>query len=119
MGMMGDELALILLVADHPLFRDGFAQMVRVLRPHWTLSYAASSAEALSILSQIAPDLAIVDMLAEGHGINEIRHRLCIAERTVRAHLTDLFQLLGAHSRTQALIRARDCHEIPQVLSPR
>lgn len=200
MGMMGDDLALILLVDDHPLFRDGFAQMARVLRPHWTLAYAASAAEALSILSQIAPDLAIIDiglpgddgfillkaiaerapampqvlisgrndaavrvraqacgarayivktmapetivslldavingsirfgtdepigdvptltrrqaeildLLAEGHGNKEIRHRLGIAERTVRAHLTELFQLLGAHSRTQALIRARE-----------
>jgi len=26
----------------------------------------------------------------------------------VRAHLTELFQLLGAHSRTHALIRARE-----------
>ena len=50
----------------------------------------------------------ILDLLAEGHGNKEIRHRLGIAERTVRAHLTELFQLLDAHSRTQALIRARE-----------
>lgn len=193
-------MALILLVDDHPLFRDGFAQMARALRPHWSLAYAASATEALSIMAQIAPDLAIIDiglpgddgffllkaiserapslpqvlisgrndaavrvraqacgarayivktmapetivslldavidgsirfgndepagdvptltrrqaeildLLAEGHGNKEIRHRLGIAERTVRAHLTELFQLLGAHSRTQALIRARE-----------
>lgn len=50
----------------------------------------------------------ILDLLSEGHGNKEIRHRLGIAERTVRAHLTELFQLLDAHSRTQALIRARE-----------
>jgi DNA-binding NarL/FixJ family response regulator len=50
----------------------------------------------------------ILELLAEGHGNKEIRHRLGIAERTVRAHLTELFQLLEAHSRTQALIRARE-----------
>lgn len=49
----------------------------------------------------------VLDLLAEGHGNKEIRHRLGIAERTVRAHLTELFQLLGAHSRTHAIIRAR------------
>ena len=49
----------------------------------------------------------ILELLSEGHGNKEIRHRLGIAERTVRAHLTELFQLLDAHSRTQALIRAR------------
>jgi DNA-binding NarL/FixJ family response regulator len=50
----------------------------------------------------------ILDLLAEGHGNKEIRHRLGIAERTVRAHLTDLFNLLGVHSRMQAIIRARE-----------
>ena len=50
----------------------------------------------------------ILSLLAEGHGNKEIRHRLGIAERTVRAHLTELFQVLGAHSRMQALIRARE-----------
>lgn len=50
----------------------------------------------------------ILELLSEGHGNKEIRHRLGIAERTVRAHLTDLFQLLEAHSRMQAVIRARE-----------
>ncbi|HZF95376.1 MAG TPA: response regulator transcription factor [Allosphingosinicella sp.] len=50
----------------------------------------------------------ILELLSEGHGNKEIRHRLGIAERTVRAHLTELFLLLDAHSRTQALIRARE-----------
>lgn len=50
----------------------------------------------------------ILELVAQGHGNKEIRHRLGIAERTVRAHLTDLFVTLDAHSRTQALIRARE-----------
>lgn len=50
----------------------------------------------------------ILDLLAAGHGNKEIRHRLGIAERTVRAHLTELFHMLGVHSRMQAIIRARD-----------
>ena len=59
------------------------------------------------------PDLSarqseILMLLSDGHGNKEIRHRLNIAERTVRAHITELFQVLGAHSRMQALIRARE-----------
>jgi DNA-binding NarL/FixJ family response regulator len=50
----------------------------------------------------------VLALLAEGHANKEIRHRLGIAERTVRAHLTELFQLLGAHSRMQAVIRGRE-----------
>jgi DNA-binding NarL/FixJ family response regulator len=50
----------------------------------------------------------VLALLAEGHANKEIRHRLGIAERTVRAHLTELFLLLGAHSRMQAVIRGRE-----------
>lgn len=50
----------------------------------------------------------ILELLSEGHGNKEIRHRLGIAERTVRAHLTELFQLLDAQSRMQAVIRGRE-----------
>jgi len=193
-------LALLLVVDDHPLFRDGFAYMARELRPHWVVRFADSAPMALDLLREIRPDLVIIDvglpgedgftllktiaqatpgivqalisgrddaavgvrarscgargfipkttdpqmmaeridsllsgdcafaaedrsaaipkltarqaevllLLTEGHGNKEIRHRLGIAERTVRAHLTDLFELLGAHSRTQAIVRARE-----------
>lgn len=196
----GAILTRILVVDDHPLFRDGFAHMMRSLRPDWTLLFADSAEHALRILAEVTPDLVIVDvslpgddgfalvqaianisntipqilisgrddaavriraracgvrsfiaktapsdriastidavlkggtsfgpgergrdlpaltgrqievlmLLSEGHSNKEIRHRLNIAERTVRAHLTDLFQLLGVHSRTQAIIRARE-----------
>lgn len=192
-------MARILVVDDHPLFRDGLAHMVRAARPEWTLAFADSATRALLFLEEHTVDLAILDiglpgedgfallahveslrpglpqilisgrndaavrvrarsvgargfiaktmlpesivaaidavlaggtafddpalngmptltqrqaeileLLAEGHGNKEIRHRLGIAERTVRAHLTELFQLLEAHSRMQALIRARE-----------
>ena len=192
--------ATILLVDDHPLFGDGFAHMVRKLRPDWTLHAAGSASQALDALLHFSPDLTIIDiglpgddgfcllraiagirpalpsilisgredaavrvrarasgacgfiaktaaaeaivgmidtvlrggsaffdgeapgslpvltvrqaqvlsLLGEGHANKEIRHRLGIAERTVRAHLTELFQLLGANSRMQAVIRGRE-----------
>lgn len=50
----------------------------------------------------------VLCLLAEGHANKEIRYRLGIAERTVRAHLTELFHLLGANSRMQAVIRGRE-----------
>ncbi len=50
----------------------------------------------------------VLELLAEGCSNKEMRHRLGIAERTVRAHLTELFQLLGANSRMQAVIRGRE-----------
>jgi DNA-binding NarL/FixJ family response regulator len=186
-------------VDDHPLFKDGFAQMAKQLRPEWNLYFAANAGQALAILAAVALDLAIVDvslpgedgfgllkaiasvsaavpqilisgrddaavrirartsgarsfitktalpetiidtidavlrgetvfdsrkgdgipeltarqieilmLVAAGHGNKEIRHQLDIAERTVRAHLTELFSILGVHSRMQAIIRARE-----------
>lgn len=50
----------------------------------------------------------VLALLADGHGNKEIRHRLGIAERTVRAHLTELFHLLGVHGRMPAVIKARE-----------
>jgi DNA-binding NarL/FixJ family response regulator len=50
----------------------------------------------------------VLELLAAGHGNKEIRHRLGIAERTVRAHLTEIFQMLGVHGRMTAVIRARE-----------
>lgn len=50
----------------------------------------------------------ILGLLAQGHGNKEVRYRLGIAERTVRAHLTELFHLLGVHGRMPAVIRARE-----------
>jgi DNA-binding NarL/FixJ family response regulator len=50
----------------------------------------------------------VLELLAEGHGNKEIRHRLGIAERTVRAHLTEVFHLLGVHGRMPAVIKARE-----------
>ena len=189
----------ILVVDDHPLFRHGFAHMVGILRPQWTLHFSENAASAVCMLGKVALDLIIVDvtlpgedgfallksigefssaipqilisgrddaavrvraqasgargfiaktaapekfvgaidavlggasvfdgdyaegdlpvltsrqqevltLLAAGHSNKEIRIRLNIAERTVRAHLTDLFQILHAHSRMQAVIRAR------------
>ena len=64
------------------------------------------AAGAMPVLS--VRQAEVLGLLAEGHANKEIRHRLAIAERTVRAHLTELFHLLGANSRMQAVIRARE-----------
>ena len=68
-------------------------------------------AGALDVVAQ-SPSLSprqmeVLALLSEGCANKEIRYRLGIAERTVRAHLTELFHALGAQSRVQALLRAR------------
>jgi len=68
-------------------------------------AFDGSGSEVPSLTSR---QVEVLELLAQGHGNKEIRHRLGIAERTVRAHLTDLFQSLGAQSRVQAILRARE-----------
>ena len=55
----------------------------------------------------------VLILLGLGLGNKEIRYRLNIAERTVRAHLTEIFHKLGASSRMQAVIRAREIGLLP------
>lgn len=51
--------------------------------------------------------IEVLSLLAEGKSNKEIARDLDIADRTVRAHLTELFQTLGVRSRTQALLHAQ------------
>ncbi len=51
--------------------------------------------------------IEVLTLVAEGCPNKEIRHRLGIAERTVRFHLTDVFATLGVQSRVQAVLRAQ------------
>jgi DNA-binding NarL/FixJ family response regulator len=48
----------------------------------------------------------IVALIAVGASNKEIAHRLAITERTVKAHLTNVFQKLGLSSRLHLAIRA-------------
>ena len=68
-----------------------------------------AAADSLTALPCLLPrQLDALTLLAEGHANKEIRFRLNIAERTVRAHLTELFATLGVQTRVNAIIRARE-----------
>ena len=85
---------------------DVFVAMIeRVLAGGAGFTEAAPSGDLPVLTVRQAEILAL---LGEGHANKEIRFRLGIAERTVRAHLTELFHLLGASSRMQAVIRGRE-----------
>jgi len=51
--------------------------------------------------------LEVLQLLGEGRSNKEISAALAIADRTVRAHLTELFRALGVSSRTQAILAAQ------------
>ncbi len=51
--------------------------------------------------------LEVLKLLGEGRSNKEISAALAIADRTVRAHLTELFRTLKVASRTQAILAAQ------------
>ncbi len=55
-----------------------------------------------------AREIEVLDLVAQGLANKQIASRLGIRERTVKAHLTSIFQALGVHDRTQAALWARD-----------
>ena len=92
-----------LLVDDHPLFRDGFAAMLKHHRANWTLRTASSAAEALGMLGGGAPDLAIIDIqLPDVDGFDAAR---AIGER---APLVSRVMISGREDGA-ARLRSRDC----------
>lgn len=50
----------------------------------------------------------VLRLVSEGLANKQIARRLAIAERTVKAHLTAIFQRVGVTDRTQAALWARD-----------
>ena len=69
---------------------------------------AANTEADTSALTLSARQFEVLHLLAEGCANKEMRYRMGIAERTVRAHLTELFHVLGVQSRVQAILRARE-----------
>lgn len=50
----------------------------------------------------------ILDLLAAGHANKEIARVLDVSPNTVKTHIANLFQKLGAERRTQAIHKARE-----------
>jgi DNA-binding NarL/FixJ family response regulator len=50
----------------------------------------------------------VLDLVGEGLPNKQIARRLGISEKTVKAHLTSVFQRIGVMSRTEAALWARD-----------
>jgi DNA-binding NarL/FixJ family response regulator len=72
----------ILVVEDHPIFRDGLLAALAVAENLRVVAVAGSVSEAIAALDTSAPDLALVDLaLPDGAGVEVIREA---AQRGVR-----------------------------------
>ena len=93
-----------LLVDDHPLFRDGFAAMLKHHRPDWGLQAANSGAEAVGMLAGgQRPDLAIIDIqLPDADGFDAARVIGQMAPQVSRV-------IISGREDGAARLRSRDC----------
>jgi DNA-binding NarL/FixJ family response regulator len=101
---MGDRVTVsALLVDDHPLFRDGFAAMLRRHRPSWTLRVANTAVEALAMIGERQPDLAIIDIqLPDTDGFDAARAIGRMAPQVSRV-------MISGREDGAAQVRSRDC----------
>jgi DNA-binding NarL/FixJ family response regulator len=79
-------------------------------------SSAAGEDPAFAALS--AREREILALLAEGLGNAEIAERLSISDKTVRNHVSNVFDKLGVWTRAQAIVFAHD-HGFAGVEAPR
>lgn len=82
-----------------PRFRDEVAEF---------LGLATAAAEDTTFASLSPRERQILGRLTEGLSNAEIAERLGVSEKTVRNHLSNLFDKLGVWSRAQAMVLARD-----------
>ncbi len=69
---------------------------------------AVDSAKAEWSADDLTPrQLEVLSLMAQGLSNKEIEFRLDLADRTVRAHITEVFKVMGVQTRTRALIEAR------------
>jgi DNA-binding NarL/FixJ family response regulator len=77
------------------------------LAPKAARAVLTARAESRPAADLTAREQEVLDLLAEGLANKQIARRLGIAEKTVKAHLTSVFQRIGVTDRTQAALWAQ------------
>lgn len=69
--------------------------------------------KARSALGLSARELEVLGELAAGHSNKEIARRLAVSPNTIKSHVANLLDKLGARRRTDAIHRARELGILP------
>lgn len=87
---------------------EAVAQGLVVIDPAFAPRIAPARSEMADALGEELThrELEVLQLLAEGIPNKQIAQRLGISDNTVKFHITTIFSKLGAHSRTEAVIRA-------------
>lgn len=85
-------------------FRESFDEFV----PNPGQPPKLESSRLIDLPELTARENAILKLVASGEGNTDIAAQLFISEKTVRNHLTNIFEKLGVDSRAKAIVFARD-----------
>lgn len=69
---MSDRIQIVI-VDDHPLFRDGLSQTLKAEHDIEIVGQATTAAEALALASELLPDVVLLDITIPGGGLNAAR----------------------------------------------
>ncbi|MCQ2586742.1 MAG: response regulator transcription factor [Treponema sp.] len=73
----------VIIIDDHPLFSRGLSQLIETQKEYKVIGMAKDRMEALSLLDNIKPDLAIVDLnLGQEDGLELIKDILALKPET-------------------------------------
>lgn len=90
----------LVIVDDHPLFRHGLAQLINAESGLAVCGEAGSAAEALSVIREVQPELAIVDVGLKGTNGIELT-------KSIRAEFPNVYVLiLSMHDESLYAVRA-------------
>lgn len=92
--------ASVVVVDDHAIFRMGVVQTLAMSSMLEVVGEAASSAEAISLIERLSPDVALIDISMLGNGLELLREvvrrwpRIRTAMLTVSAEDEDVFRAI-------------------------
>jgi pimeloyl-ACP methyl ester carboxylesterase/DNA-binding CsgD family transcriptional regulator len=94
-----------ILLEHQPAWQRFFDEIDDFLRRHPT----QAGDEGRSRFGQLTPaEMRVLDLIATGRNNAAIAANLAISEKTVRNHINRIFDKLGVHDRSQAIVLARD-----------
>ena len=105
-----------ILVEREPAWTRFKAVVNEFLEPGHVTPSAAADGSSLARLAELtAREREILTQVATGRSNQQIAAGLFISEKTVRNHLTRVFEKLGVSSRAQAIVFARDHAVVPDA----
>jgi pimeloyl-ACP methyl ester carboxylesterase/DNA-binding CsgD family transcriptional regulator len=96
--------------ANHVILRDepAWPHLVAELRRFLPGAEPADDADSRVEFGDLTErEREVLELIAQGRGNDDIARRLAISPKTVRNHVTHIFEKLGATTRSQVIVRAR------------